>query len=463
MRFAAIQKLKTRFGDFWWWSLVIFLACRSGDLIQAFAGLWLVPKMVGEAELGAALPLIQISSVFALPLAILTAPFSRWLSIYSVRGELGKIKRLLSLAFWGVAIAFIIALALARFILPAFFERLRVAEGSLGTLLIVAGLAGPLASVFTSALQGLRRFGAITLSNIAGSPLRLLVLLIAMPFRPLSGYVLGQITPHATLIAIALTSLRRHLGRAVKVVKLGKSDVAAMLRYTWPIAINTLACSICGTWQALLIRQRLPEVESAAFYIISRLAETSSYAGISISLVLFPLVAEAHESGDRQGENALLRRIVAGTFIPGAAITIFFAFFGRHILGLVDLWSPYVYAAPLMTLLTLRTTLNAACGVCASYEIAAGRFAYLLFYLPMMIFETAALVLLTGYEALEPFMPQFVTRAVSALNPARLDFFIYWVLFIAIIEAVAFAIVYFLRSSKARSNPPTSARKENLP
>lgn len=460
MRLAAIQKLKSRFGDFWWWSLVIFLACRSGDVVQAFAGLWLVPKMVGEEELGAALPLIQISTVFALPLAILTAPFSRWLSIYSARGEFGKIKRLLSLAFWGVGIAFLAAVVLARFILPAFFERLRVAEGSLGTLIIVAGLAVPLASVFTSALQGLKRFGAISLSHAIGSPLRLLVLLIAMPFRPLSGYLLGQIAPHAALITIALASLRRHLGSAIKATVLGKGDVAAMLRYTWPIAINTIVFSLCGTWQALLIRQRLPEVESAAYYIISRLAETSTYAGVTISLVLFPLVAQAHENGDRSSERALLRRVAIGTLIPGAAITLAFAFFGRSILGLVSLWSPYAYTAPLMTILTLRMTLNATCGVFASFEMAAGRFAYMLFYLPLVILETGALVLLTGYGAIEPIMPQFVTRAVAALNPARLDFFIYWMLFIAIVEIVPFALIYFLRDGKPNNDTITSTRKD---
>jgi len=33
-------------GDLWWYSAMIFLACRFGDIINAFIGLWLVPKYI---------------------------------------------------------------------------------------------------------------------------------------------------------------------------------------------------------------------------------------------------------------------------------------------------------------------------------------------------------------------------------------------------------------------------------
>ena len=54
---------------------MIFVACRSGDAIQAFIGLWLVPKYVGAEELGAVLPLQQLSGLFTVPLAQSLIPF----------------------------------------------------------------------------------------------------------------------------------------------------------------------------------------------------------------------------------------------------------------------------------------------------------------------------------------------------------------------------------------------------
>jgi len=41
---ALLNRIHTRVGDLWWYSAMILIACRSGDVIQAFIGLWLVPK-----------------------------------------------------------------------------------------------------------------------------------------------------------------------------------------------------------------------------------------------------------------------------------------------------------------------------------------------------------------------------------------------------------------------------------
>ena len=41
---ALLNRIHERVGDLWWYSAMIFLACRSGDAIQEFIGLWLVPK-----------------------------------------------------------------------------------------------------------------------------------------------------------------------------------------------------------------------------------------------------------------------------------------------------------------------------------------------------------------------------------------------------------------------------------
>ena len=35
---ALLNRIHERVGDLWWYSAMIFLACRSGDAIQAFIG-----------------------------------------------------------------------------------------------------------------------------------------------------------------------------------------------------------------------------------------------------------------------------------------------------------------------------------------------------------------------------------------------------------------------------------------
>ena len=49
-----LSNLHAKLGDFWWYSLMLFCACRAADLLNAIVGLWLVPKYVDPSELGAA-------------------------------------------------------------------------------------------------------------------------------------------------------------------------------------------------------------------------------------------------------------------------------------------------------------------------------------------------------------------------------------------------------------------------
>ena len=69
------DRLHARLGDFWWYSLMLFCACRAADLLNAFVGLWLVPKYVDPSELGAVTPLGNFAGLLALPVAVFANTF----------------------------------------------------------------------------------------------------------------------------------------------------------------------------------------------------------------------------------------------------------------------------------------------------------------------------------------------------------------------------------------------------
>ena len=443
-----VERFRSRCGDFWWYSLLIFIACRSGDAIQAFIGLWLVPRYVPQNELGAVLPLLQVGSIFGLPLSILVIPFARWLTLYAAQGEFGKVKRLLSLTFGFVVIVFILAVILARFILPHFFERLRVVEGSLGILVICAGLSGPFSSVFNNALQGLKRFGAIAFVNAISAPVRLVVMLVAMPFRALSGYMAAQFAAPAFSVVFSWFSLRKELGRSIKSVPLGRSDMVAMFRYTMPVVVFSVVCTFMGVWQNVLIRQRLPEIESAAFYIISRLAEIASYAGMSLTVVAFPLATEAGVAEKKS--QRLFWRFLGGSFVAGFAVTLVFAICGKWLLELVPLWRDYAVYWPLLVVYTFRATLLATLGAFSAYEVAAGRFSFLWYWLPFSIVETGGLGMLTGFGIFNGILPDAVVHWMASLPAARLEFFVWWLLSFSTLQLLAVAGQLVIRCHKER-------------
>ena len=141
----ALKRLHARLGDFWWYSLMLFCACRAADLLNAFVGLWLVPKYVGSSELGAVMPLSSFAVFLALPVSIFATAFMKEITVLATHGEYGKMKSLMRGVFICAGAFLILALLTTRFVLPAFLMRIRVAEGSLGILIISTAFVGAIA------------------------------------------------------------------------------------------------------------------------------------------------------------------------------------------------------------------------------------------------------------------------------------------------------------------------------
>ena len=187
-----LAKLHAKLGDFWWYSLMLFCACRAADLLNAFVGLWLVPKYVDPSELGAVTPLGNFAGFLALPVAVFANTFRNEVSRLSIGGEFGKLKTLMKSVFIATAIFLFLAIVVARFTLPMFLNRIRIVEGSLAMIIIATSFVTAIAPIFTNTIQALKKFRSNAVMNLAGAPLRFLAMLVTMPFRPLAGYFVGQ-------------------------------------------------------------------------------------------------------------------------------------------------------------------------------------------------------------------------------------------------------------------------------
>ena len=378
--------------SFWKWSLLIFLAARSSDVVQSVIGLWLVPKCVPAADVGAILPMTQTAIMLSLPLTILMVPVSRWLTIYTVRGEQGKVKSLLRVALYGSLIAALVMSVLAGLFLPGLFRVARVSERGFSVVLLFAGALSAVAPVFDSALQGLRRFGTVVLAGFVAAPLRLLVTLALMPFRVFTGYMLGISVASLSQIAISWCGVRRDLSGDVPAQPFWREDGRAMLRYVAPIALMALVWNSLGAWQAMLIRTNLPDVENAAYFIITRFGDIGGWVGLSIGFVAFPTVA----CSQTKGEDALLVLVksLLVTVLVGGGVAFAYLFLARPLMASVECWRDYAGYASCVPLWTVRSALGAAIGVFFAYEKAMGSFRFLLYFIPWVMVESAVLFFL---------------------------------------------------------------------
>ncbi len=436
------DRLHARLGDFWWYSLMLFCACRAGDAIQAYIGLCLVPKYVGQDELGAVMPLQQLSGLFAVPLAILATVFAKYVNTYATRGEYGKVKSFIRDVLLVACVAFLFCIATAYVVIPHFYERLNVQEGLLTVLILASGFATNISSLFTSALQGLKKFKAITVQSLIGTPIRLVTLMVAMPVRALSGYILGQTTPPAACSILAACSLHRDL-RTTTVDTAWRKDIPEIWRYLWPVAIYMGVCAILSSVNATIYRQRLPDIESSAYYMLTRFAETAGYIGSSIMMVLVPLASEAHE----KGKNNL--RILAQTVIASigcaSALALIFVVAAKPLFAAVETWKAYAPYSFLLAPQTLATGIIIASGMIVAYEMACRRFRIAAVALILNFLWNAFLVTFTGADFFHGILPESLIYTMKSLEVATLPHMTGLTLGFAVLQLAVVAGLAFLK------------------
>lgn len=382
--------------NFWKWSLLVFLAARCGDVVQALIDLWIVPQSVSKADLGAILPIVNGLNVLALPLAIVVVPFSRWLAIYMAQRELGKVRALLRTMLAGTAVAVMLMGAFVWFFVPKALAALHVSETGFPALLLLAGMLAALAPVFDASLQGLRRFRTVALAGVLSAVARLAVSFFLIPVRVFTGYLLGMVAACCAKMAVTAVGLRQELGPEISPRSFLLADGRAQLRYLIPLAVSLTVWNLVMSWQATVVRLNLSEAESAAYFFINRFADVGQWAGLSLLFVAFPMIAVA--KADVQGR--VLKRTLALTLLAGATVAVAYGFFLAPVMRAVPLWRDYLPYVGFIALYTFRSAMGVSVGVFMGCEQAAGNFRYLLYLVPCVIVESVALAFIHRLDAM---------------------------------------------------------------
>ena len=436
-----LESIHAKLGDLWWYTLLLFVAQRFGDVINMFVGLWLVPKYVSSEELGAVLPLSQFLSLVGLPLGVIAIPFMKYLNLYAEKGEFGKVKALLRDVFVGTGILAFVSLGLAYFLLPLLFERVRVAAGSLGLLIVGVSLLTSVSCIFQNAVQGLKLYSTTVWLNVLAAPFRLILMLVFMPFRALSGYFIGQGAVPGVTVLGALWTLRKKLDRSVRPVSYWREDGRAMIRYAIPIAVLTVMGTVFSAVDSLIIRHRLSDFESAGYYVITRFSEITSYLGTVFIVFLFPMVAS--RAAKVQDAKDILVKTLLGSMGSGLLVAAFLYFSGSFILGLQDVWLPYQSLSLHMFWVCVLNVLLMANAAFTTYESARGSFRFLWYVVPITVVKGVGLYLLTGYTFFEGILPSSWLSAVATFNPNRLGFLLAVFIVAQVLISLCFVIDVF--------------------
>ena len=439
-----LAKLHARLGDFWWYSLMLFCACRAADVLNAFVGLWLVPKYVDPSELGAVMPLTQFANFLAIPVAAFANTFRNELTRLSIAKEFGKLKTLMRGVFAATAVFLFVAIVVARFLLPAFLERIRIVEGSLGLVIIAASFVGAVAPIYSNALQALKKFKAQSLLSIVGAPVRLITMLLAMPFRAITGYFIGQAATPVFSIAASVIALRKEL--AVKAEPYWSRET--LKKFSSLLAIF-MASGLAGGFfllvESTVLRQRLPDLDSAGYYMATRFSEIAGFLAATLSFTIFPFAAEKSAAGE--DTRPLLLKVIGANALFCLALAVPFLFCGRWILSILphgDQYAAYWWSVPWLIGITFLVSII---GFFTTAEISANRFGFMKWMIPIDLAYPALLLIVTGYGYYAALIPASWAAFLNTHNIRSLDTMLWWMTGINSLKVSA-CLYHLLRHSR---------------
>lgn len=439
-----LDRLHAKLGDFWWYSLMLFVALRVADCLNVFVGLWLVPKYVEPSELGAVLPLTNLANFLAIPVAVVASTFRNELTSLAIDRKFGQMKTLMRGVFIATGIFLVLAVVICRFVLPAYLERIRVAEGSLGILILVCSFVSAVSPIFSNALQSLKKFKTHSLISLLGAPIRLVSMLVTMPFRAIAGYFVGQAsTPIFSMIA-AVVGLRKEL--AVPAEPYWTREIVRQLGGIFLIfGIDALAGGISALVESTVLRQRLPELDSAAYYMVTRFSEISGFLAATLVFTIFPFTAELAAKG--KDTRPLIWKSSAAVLVTNTALAAFFLLFGERLLAILPHGSEYASYWWAIPWLIAISTANLFSGFFGTAEISAFRFGYMKWMVPLTLAYPIALLFVTGYGYFANYLPASWANLLATHNITTLSAMLWWMTGTAVIKALCCTLA-MLRQTK---------------
>ena len=203
-----------------------------------------------------------------------------------------------------------------------------------------------------------------------------------------------------------------------------------------------------GLVDATIIRQRLPEVESSAYYMVTRFSEITCFINGTLLAVMFPYTSELAEKG--KSTKPLVVKAAIATLVFGAILAAAFAFGGEKLLSLLPNgreYSQFAWAIPCMVMMT---TMLAMLSYHTNTEVSAGRFGFLKWWVPFHVVCPVFLLLITGHKYFIGIIPYQWTEFLNTYNFTSLQSLVAWLLLTALVKlCIAFYEFHIQGRSKS--------------
>ena len=234
---------------------------------------------------------------------------------------------------------------------------------------------------------------------------------------------MGQASTPAFSIVASIFCLRHEL--AVKAEPYWNREVMRRFaRLFFIFAANTIAGGVSSLVESTVLRQRLPDIDSAGYYMATRFSEIASFLNTTLVFTLFPFTAELAAKG--RSMRPLLLRASASTLAFCALVAVPFFFIGEPILAFLphgDQYATYWWVIPWQ--------IGVSCLACVTSlfytaAISAERFGFMKWMIPLNLLNAMLLLCVTGYGYFVSWLPAGVTEFLSVHNVTTLPAMLWW-------------------------------------
>jgi O-antigen/teichoic acid export membrane protein len=254
----------------------------------------LMGRMLGPADYGILVSLISLFYLLSIPMGTLGLVIVKFVSAFKGKKDMVSISALFRIGTKKILPFSFLVLLIFLALTPFVTSFLHLSSILPYILVLVVFFVGIFSTINRAVLQGLFRFGFLTLSGVVEVGLKLVtaLLLVTLGFKVngalggiLMGGVVGLLFTFFPLRFLWSQKQKREL------------KTKEMFNFALPVFFSTLAFTSLYTTDVILVRHFLPGATSGLYAALSTLGKIIFFISGPIIAVMFPLVSERHANG----------------------------------------------------------------------------------------------------------------------------------------------------------------------
>ncbi len=388
-----------------------FCANIGAYFYHLFMGRLLIPS-----DYGALQSLISLLNIFTVPLLTLNFIITKFVASYVGRGEYAKIsylfhymeRILLGVLFVGGLIFLLFSGPILGF--------LHVDSWISFLFLDVALFFGLLTTLNRATLQGLSKFGSLTVAQFIEAYGKLLLgfIVVTLGFR-----VPGAFGAFVLITFVSYAYTRGVLKRLVPKKETSASiPIRQMAKYGILSFFMTVSMMSLYNVDVVLVRHFFSSYESGLYAALSVLGKIIFFGSAPVAVAMFPLISEAQARGEKY-HRIFLQSLFFTLLIAGVA-TVLFSFYPTTVLRVL-VGTKYLAAAPYLRMFSLFLSLCAVVNLLSNFFLSIHK------TLPAYFLGIAAIlqILLISFIHVNLFV--VILISLSILSVLSIIFLLYYV------------------------------------